>query len=219
MGVLQATEAIKILLNKGDICSGRILIYDGMKMKFNEVYVNRLPHNERVEIKELIDYQGFCREGSSSSTNTGVSNNTPTIPGQRTMDEAEDETNATNNKEEHSYHTISPKECLDKLISGWTPYVIDVRLQTEHDIVSLPFTDKLIPHRQITKTHVPSSSSSNNDNTNNDVDLLLYCKAGARSKKAIQTLIDQGVDVNRLWNLDGGIMNWRKEIDLDMPQY
>lgn len=171
-----------------------------MKMKFSEVHLNRLPQEERVEIKELIDYQGFCREGSSNKPIE-----TAKVPGQRTMDEAEDETSSTKGE----YHTISPKDCLDKLLSGWTPYVIDVRLQTEHDIVSLPFTDVLIPHRQIAKANVPSS----------DGDVLLYCKAGARSKKAIQNLIDQGVDVDRLWNLDGGIMNWRKEVDLDMPLY
>jgi len=35
---LQATEVIKILLGKGDVLSGRLLVYDALKMSF-KVYI------------------------------------------------------------------------------------------------------------------------------------------------------------------------------------
>ena len=37
VGVLQATEAIKLLLGRGDPLAGRLLTYDRLKMKFREL--------------------------------------------------------------------------------------------------------------------------------------------------------------------------------------
>ncbi|CAN0456149.1 unnamed protein product, partial [Hapterophycus canaliculatus] len=34
VGCIQATEVIKILLGKGDVLSGRLLVYDALKMSF-----------------------------------------------------------------------------------------------------------------------------------------------------------------------------------------
>jgi adenylyltransferase/sulfurtransferase len=120
------------------------------------------------------------------------------------MDEAE----ASSSGENASFHSIEPKECLDKLSNGWTPWVIDVRLQTEHDIVALPFTDEVVPHRTVKIDNVPKAG-----------DVLVYCKAGVRGKKACNRLIELGVDPDRLHNLDGGIMRWQKEVDPMMPRY
>ena len=50
-------------------------------------------------------------------------------------------------------------------------------------------------------------------------DILVYCKAGVRGKKACKRLIELGVESHRLYNLDGGIMSWRKDIDKSMPKY
>lgn len=91
---------------------------------------------------------------------------------------------------------------------GWLPWVLDVRLQTEHDIVALPFTDVVSPHRTVTLDDIPIEG-----------DILVYCKAGVRGKKACQRLIELGVDPHRLFNLDGGIMKWRQDIDQSMPKY
>jgi len=95
------------------------------------------------------------------------------------------------------FQTISPNDCLCKPTNGWTPWVLDVRLQTENDIVALPFTDRVSPHRTVSVRDVLVSG-----------DILVYCKAGVRGKKAIHRLIELGVDGNRLYNLDGGIMTW-----------
>lgn len=86
--------------------------------------------------------------------------------------------------------------------------MLDVRLQTEHNIVALPFTDRISPHRTVGLDDVPVNG-----------DILVYCKAGVRGKKACKRLIEFGIDSNRLYNLDGGIMKWREEIDNSMPKY
>ena len=122
------------------------------------------------------------------------------------MDEAEADTSPS--AAGPSFQNLEPKDCMEKLVNGWSPWVLDVRLQTENDIVKLPFTDRVAPHRTVQITDIPAEG-----------DVLVYCKAGVRGKKACNRLIEQGVDADRLYNLDGGIMRWRKEIDSTMPQY
>lgn len=67
VGVIQATEAIKLLLGKGDLLMGRLLTYDSLKMKFRELRLRRdktCPGcGENPTIKEYIDYEGFCAAG------------------------------------------------------------------------------------------------------------------------------------------------------------
>jgi molybdopterin/thiamine biosynthesis adenylyltransferase/rhodanese-related sulfurtransferase len=64
IGTLQATEAIKIILGKGDTLSGRILTYDSLKMKFREFKLRKDKAcpvcGEAPTIKSYIDYEGFC---------------------------------------------------------------------------------------------------------------------------------------------------------------
>ncbi|MEZ4296889.1 MAG: molybdopterin-synthase adenylyltransferase MoeB [Polyangiaceae bacterium] len=67
IGVLQATEAVKLLLGKGDLLTGRLLTYDSLRMKFRELKLRRdkaCPAcGENPTIKEYIDYEGFCNIG------------------------------------------------------------------------------------------------------------------------------------------------------------
>lgn len=212
MGCLQATEVLKVILKKdvNGILSGRVMVYEALPMKFSEVGLKRLPDGERVEVKELIDYQGFCAGPKVESKSTPVErnhNNDDKKQGGRTMDEVE-QVNMISSSSGSTFHSITPIECLEKLSSGWTPYVLDVRLQTENDIVALPFTDNVVPHRIVNVDNIPKEG-----------DVLVYCKAGVRGKKACQRLIDLGILEDRLWNLDGGIMRWQKEVDTSMPRY
>jgi adenylyltransferase/sulfurtransferase len=206
MGCLQATEAIKILLGRRDgVLSGRVLVFDAMQMKFSEVGLSKAV--DREPITELIDYQGFCGGPQAPLASTAAAAATPSKPGERTMDEADSNDSAVADAT-LDFHSIDPKACLDKLKSGWSPWVLDVRLQTENDIVALPFTDRVVPHRAVRVKDVPAAG-----------DILVYCKAGVRGKKACNALIAQGVTADRLYNLDGGIMSWQKQVDPSMPRY
>jgi len=206
MGCLQATEVIKILLKHKaeEITSGRVLIFDALKMKFGDVGL--VKQENRKMITKLIDYQGFCAgPKTKSKPKTDVLHHTAKteIVG-RTMDEAE----TFEPEKQEAFASIEPTKCLEKLTGGWTPWVLDVRLKTENDIVALPFTDIIVPHRVVRRENVPESG-----------DVLVYCKAGVRGKKACQRLIEQGIEPDRLYNLEGGIMKWRKEVDPSMPKY
>jgi molybdopterin/thiamine biosynthesis adenylyltransferase len=69
MGVLQATETIKLILGIGTTLAGRLLVYDALKTRFRELKLRRDPAcptcGEGVDRAgiELIDYLQFCRAG------------------------------------------------------------------------------------------------------------------------------------------------------------
>jgi molybdopterin/thiamine biosynthesis adenylyltransferase/rhodanese-related sulfurtransferase len=64
IGVIQATEAIKLLLGKGNPLNGRLLTYDSLRMKFGERRDKNCPVcGDDPTIKEYIDYEGFCSIG------------------------------------------------------------------------------------------------------------------------------------------------------------
>ncbi|MBC6422341.1 MAG: molybdopterin-synthase adenylyltransferase MoeB [Hormoscilla sp. SP5CHS1] len=58
IGVIQATETVKIITGKGTTLSGRLLLYDALNMTFRELKLR--PNPERPAISKLIDYEQFC---------------------------------------------------------------------------------------------------------------------------------------------------------------
>ncbi|NEP16574.1 MAG: molybdopterin-synthase adenylyltransferase MoeB [Leptolyngbya sp. SIO4C1] len=58
IGVIQATEAVKIILGQGKTLSGRLLLYNALDMTFRELKLR--PNPERPVIDQLIDYEEFC---------------------------------------------------------------------------------------------------------------------------------------------------------------
>src|SRR6266850_1238560 len=64
VGLIQATEAIKLILGSGDPLIGRLLLVDAMGMKFRELKLRKNPDcpvcGKNPSITKLIDYQEFC---------------------------------------------------------------------------------------------------------------------------------------------------------------
>lgn len=58
IGVIQATETVKIILGKGDTLNGRLLLYNALNMTFRELKLR--PNPVRPVIETLIDYEEFC---------------------------------------------------------------------------------------------------------------------------------------------------------------
>ena len=59
IGLLQATEAIKLITGIGDCLDGRLLVVDALRMRFRELTLR--PDPARPPIEQLIDYRQFCR--------------------------------------------------------------------------------------------------------------------------------------------------------------
>jgi molybdopterin/thiamine biosynthesis adenylyltransferase/rhodanese-related sulfurtransferase len=64
IGLLQATEAVKLLLGRGQPLVGRLLTYDSLRMKFTELKLRRDPAcpvcGDAPTITGYVDYAGFC---------------------------------------------------------------------------------------------------------------------------------------------------------------
>ena len=123
IGVIQATEVVKLALGIGEPLVGRLLLYDALEMQFREMKIRRDPAcpvcGESPTVKELIDYDQFC----------GV----PDLEERQRVD-AEWE--------------IEPTELRARLDNGNDVYLLDVRNPDEFAICRIDGA-KLIPLPQL----------------------------------------------------------------------
>jgi adenylyltransferase/sulfurtransferase len=85
IGSIQATEALKIVLDAGETLVGRLLLFDALRMSFREMRLRRDPAcpacGENPTIHEPIDYERFCGVGANPEdemSDEGVPEITPT---------------------------------------------------------------------------------------------------------------------------------------------
>src|SRR5215216_2707889 len=113
IGVIQATEAVKLILGIGEPLIGRFLIYDALKMKFRELKLRKDPDcpvcGTNPTVTQLIDYDQFCgiHPEPQQAQNAGV-----------TVNDWE----------------ITPVDLKKKLDAGETPLILDVREPNEYQI-------------------------------------------------------------------------------------
>ena len=119
IGVIQATEAIKLIIGQGEPLIGRLLLYNALKMEFREVKLKRDPQcpvcGDRPSIKELIDYDAFCGVGRSLETDGA-----------------------------HSEYDLGPNEVKRLLDQDQRVVLLDVREPHEYEIVHID-RSRLIP--------------------------------------------------------------------------
>jgi adenylyltransferase/sulfurtransferase len=64
IGSIEAVEAIKLILGKGEPLVGRLLLFDAFSMEFHEMKIDKNPQcpvcGQAPTITELIDYEQFC---------------------------------------------------------------------------------------------------------------------------------------------------------------
>jgi len=64
IGLIQATETVKLILGIGQTLVGRLLLYDALGMKFRELKLRKNPEcpvcGDHRTVTELIDYVEFC---------------------------------------------------------------------------------------------------------------------------------------------------------------
>jgi sulfur-carrier protein adenylyltransferase/sulfurtransferase len=64
VGLIQAAEAVKLILGEGESLIGRLLLFNALQMRFRELRLRRDPMcplcGEKPTIRELIDYDQFC---------------------------------------------------------------------------------------------------------------------------------------------------------------
>jgi adenylyltransferase/sulfurtransferase len=183
IGVMQAIEAIKLIIGIGEPLIGRMVAFDALKTRFREFKLRRDPKcpvcGENPTITELIDYDQFCG-----------------IPQAKAAEEAE-----------APVPHIGVKELKEKLDRGDRFQLIDVREPYEWDICRIPGA-RLIPLGQL-----PSRMSE----LDSADEIVLQCKSGARSARAVRLLQEAGF--GKLSNVEGGIAAWAEQIDPSVPKY
>jgi sulfur-carrier protein adenylyltransferase/sulfurtransferase len=183
IGTLQATEALKLILGIGEPLIGRLLLYNGLDVSVDYVNLRKNPNckicSPAAEITELIDYEAFCG-----------------VPGHD-----HDEGSAGEGWD------ITPQQLVERLESGNSIRLIDVREPHELEISRLPEAD-LIPMGQLAARLSELDSAE---------ELVLFCKSGARSARALELLASAGF--RKIKNLKGGINAWAREVDPSLPIY
>ena len=125
IGVIQATEAIKLIIGNGEPLIGRLLLYNALAMTFREVKIRRNPDcpvcGDHPTITTLIDYDEFCGIGRGEEAAA-----------------------------EHSEYDLGPGEVKALLAQHPDAVLLDVREPHEYEIVHIDGS-QLIP---LSKLHL-----------------------------------------------------------------
>ncbi len=83
VGVIQATEAIKLILGNGEPLIGRLLLVDSLAMRFRELKLRKNPEcpvcGPNPTVTKLIDYQQFCGIQPPTQQETRLMNGIPQV--------------------------------------------------------------------------------------------------------------------------------------------
>ncbi|HEV2149344.1 MAG TPA: molybdopterin-synthase adenylyltransferase MoeB [Longimicrobiaceae bacterium] len=188
VGTLQAAETLKLLLGVGEPMVGRLLILDALRMKFRELKLRKDPECPVCGAEPSI------RELIDYDRFCGVPQAGPT---EEAMANGSD------------VPEITPTELKERLDRGDRLTIIDVREPHEWEIANLEeHGARLVPLGEL-----PERAGE----IDPQEEIVLQCRSGARSAKALQHLREQGY--TRLWNLKGGILGWSDDVDPSIPKY
>ena len=182
IGTIQATEALKILLDIGSPLIGKLLLYNALDMSFDFVKLKKNPGclvcSENPEITEPIDYEEFCG-----------------VPGHDHDDGSagvEWDISATNLAERVKDNNLK---------------LLDVREPHELEISAIP-----------NAINIPLGSLASRLSELDSADeMVVFCKTGGRSARALELLVTAGF--KKVKNLNGGINAWARDVDEDLPIY
>jgi sulfur-carrier protein adenylyltransferase/sulfurtransferase len=162
VGVIQATEVIKLILGKGEPLIGRLMLVDALTMRFRELKLRKNPEcpacGTNPTVTQLIDYNQFCGIAPEPAQAATVKNGIP---------------------------QISVKELKARLDGKEARndnfLLLDVREPYEFQIAQIG--GKLIPQND-----VPNRLGE----LNREQEIIVHCRSGARSQKIAEFLQASG---------------------------
>jgi adenylyltransferase/sulfurtransferase len=136
IGVIQATETVKLILGIGEPLIGRLLLYDALGMSFREMKLRKDPNcpicGENPTVTELIDYQEFCGIPQAIAQEVQVAEEIP---------------------------EISVSELKEKLDDGESVSVLDVREPHEYEVANIGA--RLIPLGELPERLIELNQNEN----------------------------------------------------------
>ncbi len=160
IGMIQATETVKLIMGIGDSLVGRLMLYDALEMKFRELKLRKDPAcpicGEHPTVTHLIDYDAFCGVPARGTETHDASAGVPEI----TVKEL--------------------KQRIDSGLEKSKTLLLDVREPNEWDIAHINGA-VLIPKDQV-KNRLHELSPYD--------EILVQCRSGARSADITRFLIN-----------------------------
>ncbi len=197
VGVIQATEVIKLILGIGDSLVGRLLLVDALGMNFRTLKLRKNTDcpvcGTHPTVTELIDYDQFC--GVPKSAGAG--------PLEVAHDQAVGDLPVVD-----GIPQIGVKELKRKMDAGEDLFILDVREPHEYPIANLGAP--LIPVGDVERRIDELAAQK-------DRQVIVHCRSGARSQKAAIALKKAGF--TNVTNLTGGILAWADQVDPTMAKY
>ena len=197
VGIIQATEVIKLILGIGESLAGRLLLVDALTMKFRTLKLRKNPDcpicGTHPTVTALIDYDQFC----------GIQKPTSVGPLEVAQNKAVADAPLVD-----GIPQISVQELKRRIDAHEDVFVLDVREPHEAQIVNIGAP--LIPLGELPKRLDELAAQK-------DQDIVIHCKSGGRSQKAAQLLKNAGFP--HVENLAGGILAWADKIDPTLPKY
>ena len=183
IGLVQATEALKLIVGQGESLVGRLLHFEALKMKFREFKLRRDPEcpvcGEHPTIVAPIDYEQFC--GAQTT---------------RDWFESDD-----------AVPSISVQELKQKMDARELLTLVDVREPWEYEVAQINGS-LLMPLGELETrlTELPRQGI-----------VVMQCHSGMRSEEGAKLL--QKAGFANVYNLEGGIEAWSREVDPTVPRY
>jgi len=162
VGMVQATETLKLLLGHGDVLKGRLLLLDALGMRFRSIELQPDPECPACgtrEIRTLMDYDEFCGTGA-------------------TVEFAESD----DSDGDAPLGELTPTELAERLRRGDDIDLLDVREPYEYALARL--TDaRLMPLGTVTDAAGSLDAGR---------EIVVYCHHGVRSQRAVELLRARG---------------------------
>jgi adenylyltransferase/sulfurtransferase len=183
IGLVQATEALKLVVGEGESLVGRLMHFDALKMKFREFKLRRDPEcpvcGEHPTIFAPIDYEQFCGPKKT-----------------RDWFESDD-----------AVPSISVQELKQKMDAQEVLTLVDVREPWEYDVAQISGS-LLMPLGELETrlTELPREGI-----------VVMQCHSGMRSEEGARLL--QKAGFANVYNLEGGIEAWSRDVDPTVPRY
>jgi adenylyltransferase/sulfurtransferase len=192
IGAIQATEAIKLILGNGEPLIGRLLLYDALNMSFDEVRLRKNPE---------------CPVCGPNPTVTELIDYEQFcgVP-------AHDDSLYTAGLDSQilaSVPQITATELQARLAAGERLAILDVREPHEWEISNLNHLDAvLMPMGQVLERMGELDTAQ---------EIIVQCRTGVRSAEIVFMLQQHGF--TKLYNLEGGINQWAREVEPEIPVY
>jgi len=162
VGVIQATEVIKLILGKGEPLIGRLMLVDALSMRFRELKLRKNPDcpvcGTNPTVTELIDYNQFCGIAPEPDQAAPIKNGIPQITVQQLK------------------QRLDSKEARNDNF-----LLLDVREPYEFQIAQIG--GKLIPQNDV---------ANRLNELNPEQEIIVHCRSGARSQRIAEMLKQNG---------------------------